>query len=487
MLLSKVWMKIFLAVLFSALLTAAGFYWFDLFLLFSLAPLIYAGVSTASFKRKFLLGYFWGIIVFSFLSYWVTHVAFLGFLSAILYLSLYSGLFTVLISGNRKFTNPFYIASLWVSLEFLRSFLFTGFSWGFLGYAFWSRLNFIQIADLFGIYGVSFAVVLINAALFCFFIEHNRRRKVVNLAVILLIIVCSFCYSRYRLNSLLSEDSVNNVALVQTNVDSNLKWDLELYRDNLERVRLLGLIAKERGAELIIFPETVLPYSWNRDKRVMDDMEGIIEELNRDIILGIPYCQDGKLYNASLLFNKNGEVKSSYFKNHLVPFGEYLPCDKLLSFLKEFYPVGYYSPGVDSNLLKYQNNYFSVLICYEDIFPNIARKATLSGASFLVNQSDEGWFKNSQEVYLNNQIAVFRAIENRRSLVRSTNTGITCLIDYKGRILSQLDPFRADVLVVDVPIYKELSIYSKYGLVSLIAIASIFVLLYSVWNNKKRL
>ncbi|MDP8253657.1 MAG: hypothetical protein P9X27_04565, partial [Candidatus Kaelpia aquatica] len=82
-------MKIFLAVLFSALLTAAGFYWFDLFLLFSLAPLIYAGVSTASFKRKFLLGYFWGIIVFSFLSYWVTHVAFLGFLSAILYLSLY--------------------------------------------------------------------------------------------------------------------------------------------------------------------------------------------------------------------------------------------------------------------------------------------------------------------------------------------------------------------------------------------------------------
>ncbi|MDP8216721.1 MAG: apolipoprotein N-acyltransferase [Candidatus Kaelpia imicola] len=485
MLLSKIWMKIFLTVLLSALLTAAGFYYSDLFLLFSLTPLIYIGISTASLKRKFLLGYFWGIITFSFLSYWVIHITFLGFLAAIFYLALYPGLFTALISRNRKLTNPFYIATLWVSLEFLRSFLFTGFPWGFLGYAFWSRLNFIQIADLFGIYGISFAVVLINTALLYSFIEKNRRYKAVNFIIILLTIVCSFCYSRHRLNSLLPEGSINNVALIQTNVDSNLKWDPELYGDNLKRIRLLGLIAKERGAELIIFPETVLPYSWNRDKRVMDDIEDIVKELNSNLILGIPYYQDDKLYNSSLLFSKNGEVKGRYFKNHLVPFGEYLPCKKILSFLTEFYPVGYYSPGVDSNLLKYQDHYFSVLICYEDIFSDITRKAALSGASFLVNQSDEGWFKNSQEIYLNNQIAVFRAIESRRSLLRSTNTGITCLIDYKGRILSQLDPFRADVLMVAVPIYRELSFYSKYGLLLLIIIVFIFVLLYSAWSNKK--
>ena len=457
-------MKTYLAVLFSALLTVVGFYYFDLLLLVSLIYLIYVGISIRSFKRKFLLGYFWGIITFGFLSYWVIHVSFLGFLVAIFYLALYPGFFVVLVNKNRKFISLFYVAGLWVSLEFLRSFIFTGLPWGFLGYAFWGRLNFIQIADLFGVYGVSFIVVLINAALLFLFIDKNIRLKVVNSTIILLIIAGSFCYSRYRLNALLPEGSINNIALVQTNVDSNLKWSLELYKDNLERIRLMGLIAKERGAELIIFPETILPYSYNRDEGFMRDIEDIAKEINCDLILGLPYYQNGKLYNSSLLLNKYGEVKSKYFKKHLVPFGEYLPCKKILSFLTQFYPIGYYSSGIDSNLFKYQGHYFSVLICYEDIFPNIVREATLSGASFLVNQSDEGWFKNSQEVYLNNQIAVFRAIENRRSLLRSTNTGITCLIDYKGQILDQLEPFKTDILIVDMPIYRGASFYSKYGL-----------------------
>jgi apolipoprotein N-acyltransferase len=473
-------------VLLSVFLTISGFYYLDLFLLFSLTPFFYLLLRIQSRKRRFITGFFWGVIFFSALCYWLIQISLLGLLVLTLYLALYPGLFSLFIDKKIRILSPFYIASIWVLFEVLRSYMFGGFPWGLLGYAFWSRLSFIQTADLFGVYGISFAIVLVNAASLYIFVSFNKRVKLFNSSMIVLLIVSSFYYSSFRLKSLKPDSVVSNVALAQTNVDSDLKWDLEFYQDNLEKIRLLGIIAKAKGADLIIFPETVLPYSWNRDNIVMDDVREIVKDLDRSLLLGIPYYQEGELYNASLMLKRDGEIGGRYFKIHLVPFGEYLPFKKVLYFLTYIYPVGYYSKGKKTELLKFQEHYFSPLICYESIFAPITREAVLRGSSFLVNQSDEGWFKTSQEIYLNNQIAVFRAIESRRSFLRSTNTGITCLIDYRGYILGQLEPFKADVLVVDIPISQELSIYSRYGLPLLAFACFISTLLYYLWSGKKR-
>lgn len=453
-------MKLFLSII-SALLAVFSFYNFDLLIFFSLIPFLLVLGDTIWLKKRFVLGYLWGIIFFSILCYWLVHLSFLGLLLLVSYLSLYPATFALLFKVRDKNLNPYSSASLWILLEFLRSFLLTGFPWGNLGYALAKRVELIQVADLAGAYGVSFLIVFTNATGAYLLSRNKFRRKAIHLLVLGLLFAFYLLYGRVRLKTLETEKTLENIALIQTNIPSEIKWNSSYFSQNFEKLKLLLLLAKYKGAELIITPETVLPYAWGETPELKEDVEKLIQEIKLPLLLGSPYYQAGRYYNASILFSEGGKIEDVYFKNHLVPFGEYLPFPEILSFLGEIYPIGSYSKGKELKIFHYAGNRFSVLICYENIFSELAREATLKGADFLINQSDEAWFRKSSEIYLHNQIAIYRTIENRRSLLRATNTGLSCLIDPGGKLAKSLEPFKEGVLLVDVPIYKGLSFYVR--------------------------
>ncbi|MDP8233618.1 MAG: apolipoprotein N-acyltransferase [Candidatus Saelkia tenebricola] len=456
-------MTYFILVLISAFLSAGAFYYNEFFIFFSLTPFLYVLFKTEYIKKRFLLGYIWGLVYFACLCYWLIHVSWLGLVLLTLYLGCYPALFAVLCKPKNKFINIYYVSGLWVILDFLRSFLSFKFAWGYFGYALSENKVLIQIADLTGVHGVSFIVVLVNCLFLYFITKVILRKKILHSFVLLAIFVCSFVYGNNRLKNLVSTGVAKDVALIQTNVNSNFKWDLSFYQDNLERFELLVHIAKHKGAKLIISPESILPFPWGKKPSMMQRIQSVAKETKTPLLLGIPFYKNNQIYNSSLFLTHTGEVKDVYFKVHLVPFGEYMPLRRIFLFLENIYPIGSYSRGDSLKLFDYMKHRFSILICYEDIPADIIRRATVLGAHFFVNQSDEGWFKETKEMYLHNQIAVFRAIENRRSIVRSTNTGLSCFIDYKGNVIEQLEPFKADVLVADVPIYTKFSFYSKYS------------------------
>ena len=186
--------------------------------------------------------------------------------------------------------------------------------------------------------------------------------------------------------------------------------------------------------------------------KVEKDIITVILDVKLPVIIGLPYKKGDRYYNASLFFDHNGEIKGIYFKRHLVPFGEYVPLKKLFFWIEKIYPIANYAPGKKCGVFEFNGVKFGVLICFEIMFPNLVKDAVKNGAEFIVNQSDEGWFPNSAEIYLTHQIAVFRAIEARRTIVRVTNTGLTSVIDFTGKSIYNLDPYKADLLVISIPV-----------------------------------
>ncbi len=441
-----------LLALVSSFLTAASFYKFDLLIFFSLIPFFIVCYRLNN-NQRLITGFIWGLIFASILCLWITKVSILGFILVTIYLGLYPAVFFLL--AFAKNFSPLLVSLIWVVLEYIRSFLLGGFPFGFLGYALYKRLSLIQIADIFEVYGVSFLIVFVNSCIAYFFISRKLRLKLLNLCLMGFLLVSSYWYGNKQLNKLHCDSYLSGVALAQTNVDSYLKWEGRYYPQHFLKFKYLYQMAKYKSAKLVIFPETIFPFLWNQDKRMEKDITTVILDVKLPVIIGLPYKKGDRYYNASLFFDGNGEIKGIYFKRHLVPFGEYVPLKKIFFWIEKIYPIANYAAGEKSGIFEFNGVKFGVLICFEIMFPNLVKDTVKNGAKFIINQSDEGWFRNSNEIYFMHQIAVFRAIESRTTIVRVTNTGLTSVIDYCGRCLSKIAPYRADTMVVAIPVYKK--------------------------------
>jgi len=438
-----------LLALVSSLLTASSFYRFDFLIFFSLIPFFIVCYRLNN-NQRLITGFIWGLIFASILCFWIAKVSILGFILVAVYLGLYPGVFFLL--AFAKNFSPLLVSLIWVVLEYIRSFFLGGFPFGFLGYALYKRLSLIQIADIFEVYGVSFLIVFVNSCIAYLFISRKLRLKLLNLCLMGVLLVSSYWYGNNQLNKLHCDSYLSGVALAQTNVDSCLKWEGRYYSQHFLKFKYLYLMAKYKSAKLVIFPETIFPFLWNQDKRMEKDIITVILDVKLPVIIGLPYKKGDRYYNASLFFDHNGEIKGIYFKRHLVPFGEYVPLKKLFFWIEKIYPIANYAPGKKCGVFEFNGVKFGVLICFEIMFPNLVKDAVKNGAEFIVNQSDEGWFPNSAEIYLTHQIAVFRAIEARRTIVRVTNTGLTSVIDFTGKSIYNLDPYKADLLVISIPV-----------------------------------
>ena len=395
---------------------------------------------------------------------------------------------------------------LWVSLEFVRAFLLTGFPWLFLGHTQYQYLPVIQISDITGLYGISFLVVLVNAGiaeLVTLLDFHSRAHckqqpvsfYLLNVAVpvVLLIMVTIYGVFCLKRHVPVNENGLN-VSVVQGNILQSVKNNPDEIQqiDNLQKyVNLSLLTANEpEKVNLIIWPETMAPGILNIDPSFTGRNVDMISQLS---IQNLAYMSDACLliggtaleinnneqifYNSAFFYNEKGFILNRYDKIHLVPFGEYTPLKRYFPFLARLVPYevslshGRKKVIFDIHNEKIGGYRFGVLICYEDTVPHLVRKFANEGVDFLVNMTNDGWFGKSSELDQHLAIMVFRAIENRTTMVRAANTGISAFIDPNGMIYDKLQNDYGEykeiegVLTNKVMINKEAtkSWYTKNG------------------------
>ena len=490
----------------------------------ALVPLMLA-VQSASVKKASWLGLLSGFVFFIMSLSWLRHLtgkvegvglqlsALLGFAVLALYCALYFIPFVVAVSlGTKKWAGDvlwknirfmFAVTMVWVGSEYLRGLLFTGFPWNPLGVSQYSNPAIIQIAEWGGVSAVSAYIVWMNAGIYLTFRQYiyGNRTKIYKPHFELMIGVIPVALSiAHGMNVLFNRPQFYEgitVALIQPNIQQVAKWDTEMdqgIRTRLEE--LTSAASRLNELDLIIWPETAVP-DFVRTSRASYDLVKRLTEGGIPLLVGsmdVEYHEEGRTYfNSSILFGKGGEEIEKYDKQHLVPFGEYVPFP---SFMRKFTPIDVdFGHGAGSTILPLQGKAsFSVLICFEDIVAPLAVNATRAGARWLVNQTNDGWFDPSAQSEQHIAHAVFRCIENRIPMARCCNTGVTGIIDAYGNIDRKLEPqikgFTTGVLAPR-PDGMEQTFYTRNGNVfakaSLLAGATAFFVLRSnTWKRRRK-
>jgi len=475
----------------SGILLALSFSSFNLGILAWIAfvPLFFA-LNNKNKHKRLQLGLFTGIIFWACTIYWLIHVTLLGQVILILYLALFFGIFTFSIRSFSLLLIP----SVWVLLEYVRSYLFTGFPWALLGYSQYKHLIIIQFADVTGIWGVSFLVMMVNVLIFMAIINH--KKKLLNWARIFLVLFCliiAVAYGFYKLqftdNNL--KKSKLKISLIQANIPQELKWEPQARKFIMDRYEELSLKAALARPDLIIWPEAASPGLLGEDEAVFKEIFSLGQRIKTPLLIGSVVRVIDKYYNSALLISSTGRILKRYDKIHLVPFGEFIPLRRFFPFLETIAPIGDIEKGDDFTIFEAPvfrkqeriQNKFAVLICFEDLFPELSREFVKRGASFLVNITNDGWYKKTSAAYQHLSASVFRAVENRVPLVRCANTGISAFISPKGEITSVIKDSQGRRIFIEgfdtqnISIEKmPLSFYARYP--DIFILICFFLLIY---------
>ncbi len=455
--------------------------------------------------EAFKISYWTGLLFFALMGYWLNWVNVLGFALLVLYLALYFGLFGYWASKfihSSSLRTVFYIPAFWVALEFVRGFLFSGLPWGLLGYSQWKSIVWIQISDLTGAWGVSYFVLLINVLLFKI-IDVWRlkvlRGRLIGILFIALVVVAS--YGEYQLMSWKnyfngpSKKAAFKVSVLQGNIPQEQKWDAKIKGIIFEKYKRLTLMAALQKPDLIVWPETSFPGFLEDEPTLAASLRSVVRQAQTPVLVGAPVFGDLekglKFYNSGVYYSAQGEEKGRYSKIHLVPFGEYVPFEPLIGFIRHFVTIGHFSAGSEKTVFELKprdaslgySARFSTLICYEDIFPGLVRGFCLNGANLLVNITNDAWFGKTTAPYQHAQGSIFRAVENRVPVVRSTNTGLSCFISQTGEILSSVKDSGEEIMVTGhatetLMLRKITTFYTRFGEVFMVLIGFLCFLAY---------
>ncbi len=379
---------------------------------------------------------------------------------------------------NLTWVIPFAAASLWVSLEYIHqliAFHLFSFPWFVLGYSQFENLSLIQISSITGVYGVSFLIVFIGFSLAVLFGAYKKRQKTIFFILSLIMFVSLFLYGRNEIHK--QRDFINTypkqikVALMQPNTHGLILLGRGDEAYTMLSNQLLSLEGK--GVEFIIWPETSLEGTFTSDAN-KNFVQSISKAYQAPQIFGGAEVKDNKLYVGVGLFDETGLI-DSYQKNKLVPFGEFLPFQKLFG---SFYKskgitslTGDFSEGEDLEKvlilkLKDKDFPFGANICFESLFPKIWRSQAKAGAQFFVNVSNDGWFLETAAPLQHLRINVFRAVENRRPILRATTTGYNAWIDSLGEIRFRSSSlFKQETAIFDFKFQtrSQKTFYTVYG------------------------
>ncbi len=373
---------------------------------------------------------------------------------------------------------------VWVGLEYARSHLLTGFPWNPLGVSQYRNLAAIQLAEWGGVYAVSALVMALNAGVALTIADvvrpaGGRRRLHPELLLALTVCAAAWIHGAAKVRDLSGRDpgAQVRVAAVQPAVSQLEKWS-EISADGVyTQLASQTALALALTPDLLVWPETAVPGALPTDTNALA-FAGETARRGVPLLAGALETgadADGSLacWNSSFLFATNGVAIARYRKLHLVPFGEYVPLDRVFPALQRLSPLGvsclpgdtmtvFRVPAVPAAL-------FSVLICFEDAFADLARLAVLRGARFLVNQTNDAWFDGSAGAMQHMSHCVFRCVENRVAAVRCANTGVTCHIDLTGAV-SMLPAPNPSVPAAGFGVYtvacaplQELTLYTRHG------------------------
>ena len=403
----------------------------------------------------------------------------------ICYMALYPMLFLLLCArALPDLRSPFFAwgaAGLFVLLEWIQTWALTGFPWELLGYSQFRNLPLLQTASLTGVYGLSFLIILVNGSLAQIIVHaagpDRRRLGVAKVAAIavppVLLVVAALIFGYARLADDADDESrQTRIGIVQGNVPQEMKWKPN--RSSLTTARYVELareLAHTDSADLIIFPETALPF-WFGDPARVREREQVVElarQISTPLLVGSLGFDSkrGTLYNRGFLLDESGRIRDAADKVHLVPFGEYLPLPWLFQFMEGLTAEsGQFAPGEEGHKILNipgRNLPFGVFICYESVFPEISRTLARLGASFLVNTTNDAWFGETAAPYQHLSMAVLRAVETGLPIVRVANTGISALISPSGQIAGATALFETATMVVSLAPTKGTTIYVRYG------------------------
>ena len=481
----------------------------------AIAPLTVSAILSPDLKTAFMRGLAGGILYAILVYYWLieTMHTFGGlaypistaiFLLLAVYLASYWAIYALIIRKTDAFPVLITAPLFWVALEFLRTHLFTGFPWALLAYSQHGNINFIQLADITGAYGISFILAFISALFASAYLCYRKKGNLPygEAVAFILITVTVYSYGIWRISSLPAASHHIDTVLVQGNIDQTIKWDRRFLEETITIYTDLTIESASGGKrpDLVIWPETAVPFYFQQEglyrKKVMDTAA----RLSAPILFGSPAYSVSKsgvsyLNRAYLIAPDIGGrvlVTGTYDKHHLVPFGEYVPLKKILFFVNKITEgIGDFMPGEGVKVLHVSGASgeaaLAPLICYEGIFPDLTRRFVKGGANILVNITNDAWYGRTSAPYQHIAASVFRAVENRVSLLRAANTGVSAIIDRDGRLNKSLDIFERGIVRGSAGIYTAGSFYSKYGdIFSMMAcIASIFIVLYAYYMERR--
>jgi apolipoprotein N-acyltransferase len=454
----------------------------------ALAPLFWS-LNNQPPRRAALLGLICGLAYYLPLLYWIVIVlatygqvplpiAVLALVLLALYMSCYLAGFAFLCAKTGpRLSLLVFAPACWVALDLIRGLLFTGFPWLDLAYTQYNLPLLIQVADLAGHHGLTFLMVLANVLIFTLAASLVHRRAtsppafIVGAAILLLM---ASGYSLWRIQTLpaaLAQAEHMEVAAVQGNIPQDQKWQPAFQRETIDTyLRLSNALFITNKPQLIVWPETALPFYPYEHPLFLRLHSELTRPHQAYLLTGAPHREKTSFdapisyANSAFLLSPDGLVTGRYDKQHLVPFGEYIPLRWLLGFASPLVEtLGAFTPGQTNTPLSCQNSRVGILICFESIFPEISRKQAEAGANLLVTITNDAWFGRSSAPWQHLAMGVFRAVETRKTLVRAANTGISAFIDPMGRIEGASPLFTEYARSQPVALLNGLTCYVRWG------------------------
>ncbi|HZE20535.1 MAG TPA: apolipoprotein N-acyltransferase [Desulfobaccales bacterium] len=476
----------FSAAILSGLLLAGAFpKWNQTYLLiFALVPLFWA-LKGKSLMSGFWLGLVAGLAHYVVLLYWIVYVTHVfGHLPLVLaigimlllagYLSLYTAVWGLGVTWAeaRGLSLLWWAPALWVALEFGQTYIISGFPWELLGNGLYRYPLLLQLADITGVYGLSFLVVLVNVSLYLLcFPPRGRMLRFRQAAAVCLILAMWVGYGYYRLGAMAKLAAASpkiKVAVVQGNIKQGEKWQKSMVETTL--ARYAELTRRVKGAQLVVWPETAAPFLYLRTPDLAAQVQKIAKESQGYLLFGAPAVEmtsEGERYfNRVYLLNPDGRTIGYYNKAHLVPFGEYVPLRHYFPFslIGKMVPmVGDFAEGPVGATVSLPEGAIGPLVCYESIFPNLSRAEVANGAHLLINVTNDAWFGKTAAAYQHMDMAVLRAVENHVCLARAANTGISAFIDGSGHILWHSGIYVPEVQAIELAWLPGGSFYTRFG------------------------
>ncbi|HVZ22037.1 MAG TPA: apolipoprotein N-acyltransferase [Vicinamibacterales bacterium] len=432
--------------------------------------------------HAFLLGLATGVVYFVGTIYWTGTVietfgevpmvlAYGAMLLLALYLALFPA-FTALVTGRLLARGGlaalWFAPAAWVTTEFCRGWLFGGFPWVPLGNSQVTVLPVAQLASLVGVYGLSLLVAFVNTAIVYALLARGRARAgAIAVAAVVLLTVGGWGTWRLAHDDLVRQGTPIRVGLVQGNIEQTLKWNPNEARRIFTTYIAMTRDVVKRGAQYVIWPESSTPFMFEEDPGGQAALRALAREVGTPILFGSDQMVHGAmpaLYNAAFLLGADGRTDAVYRKIHLVPFGEFIPLQRYLTFV---------SPLVDSLLdfsagdavvmLPVDGHLTSTAICYEVVYPSLIDAAVDAGSQLLTTITNDAWYGHSSAPYQHWEMASMRAIEQGRYMARAANTGISGIVDPYGRVVERSALFTEAGLVGEVRFLTDRTLYSRIG------------------------